>query len=175
MNTSSKTSLSESLTIGLFGTCGSSTFRKNWIKQYIGMGIDFYNPQKGVGEWKEEDAKEEAHHLANDGIILFPVTSEEYSLGSLSEIGFSILNAIRLDERRDFVVYISDTLDDHLNDPTLRKESLKARALVGQHLLKLRLSNLYIVNSLNQMFAISLELHKIAQVRSLLSKFRPRN
>jgi len=35
-------------------------------------------------------------------------------------VGFSILNAIKLDDRRDFVIYIEESLDDNLKegDPT---------------------------------------------------------
>jgi hypothetical protein len=158
--------------IGLFGTCGRSTFRDAWIKEYNQSGVSYFNPQKGIDAWKEEDAFDEAFHLANDDIILFPITSEEYSIGSLSEAGFSILNAISLDERRDFVIYIARTLDDHLSDVALRKESLRARALVMQHLLKLRLSNLYIVDSLDDMLFLSFELYNIASARLALSKYR---
>lgn len=159
-------------TIGLFGTCGRSTFRDDWIRGYKNNKIQFFNPQKGVGEWKEEDALEEAHHLANDEIILFPITSEEYSLGSLSEVGFSILNAIRLDERRDFVVYIANEINKDLEDQALRKESLRARALVKEHLRKLNLANLYVVNSLAEMYALSVELYAIATMRANIAKFK---
>ena len=78
--------------IGLFGTCGTSTFRKDlFIPKYesIGLkdGVDFFNPQ--VKNWSPNCAVLEAQHLAEDSIILFPITHETYGLGSLSEIGFS--------------------------------------------------------------------------------------
>ena len=95
-------------TVGLFGTCGKSKWRKAFIERFETENISYYNPQ--VDDWKEELAIEEAEHLANDQIILFPVTSEEYSLGSLSEVGFSILNAINLDNRRDFIILINQFL-----------------------------------------------------------------
>ncbi|MDD4931769.1 MAG: hypothetical protein PHG66_06535, partial [Candidatus Colwellbacteria bacterium] len=128
------------------------------MAKYQELGIDFFNPQ--VENWKPEDAKEEARHLAEDQIILFPVTNETYASGSLAEVGFSILNAIRLDDRRDFVIMVAADLDPSLNDPITRKESIRARALVIEHLRKLRLSNLYLVDSLEQMLEVSIKIHE---------------
>lgn len=155
--------------IGLFGTCGGSKWRESFIKKYTELGICFFNPQ--VEEWDPSCAETEADHLANDEIILFPVTQETYGTGSLSEVGFSILQAIKLDDRRDFVIMISPELLPELNDPIAKKESLRARALVRQHLKKLRLSNLYLVDSLEEMLEVSLQLHKAAEIREPLKKF----
>jgi hypothetical protein len=159
------------LTIGLFGTCGSSRWRDSFIERYQEQGISFFNPQ--VENWKEEDAEIEAQHLADDKVILFPVTNETYGSGSLAEVGFSILNAIKLDDRRSFVVMISKDLNPELNDPIARKESLRARALVFQHLRKLRLSNLYMVDKLEDMFEISLKLYRAAEIIFPLEKYNP--
>ena len=146
------------LTVGLFGTCGDTTFRKDiFIPEYEKRGIEFFNPQ--VDDWKPEMAQIEAEHLAKDGVILLPVTSETYSLGSLSEVGFSILNAIKLDDRRDFVILIDEKLDDVLmENKEMAKESLKGRALVKQHLLKLNFPNVYLIDSLIEMCALSIAL-----------------
>ena len=159
------------LTICLFGTCGSSRWRDSFIERYQEQGISFFNPQ--VENWKEEDAEIEAQHLADDKVILFPVTNETYGSGSLAEVGFSILNAIKLDDRRSFVVMISKDLNPELNDPIARKESLRARALVFQHLRKLRLSNLYMVDKLEDMFEISLKLYRAAEIIFPLEKYNP--
>lgn len=61
------------LCIGLFGTCGTSKWRSTFIDHYNDEGINFFNPQ--VNDWKPEDAIKEAKHLAEDTVILFPVTS----------------------------------------------------------------------------------------------------
>lgn len=159
--------------IGLFGTCGNSKWRDSFIAEYEKLGIGFYNPQ--VPDWKPEDAEIEAEHLANDKIILFPITGESYGLGSLSEVGFSVLNAIRLDDRRDFIILIETNLDESLDDAGMRKESSRARALVKQHLKKLRLPNLYLVDSLEEMLKISITLYEIAKMREPLEKFNPQN
>lgn len=157
--------------VGLFGTCGGSTWRNSFMKKYEELGIPYYNPQ--VENWKPEDAVEEAEHLANDEVILCPVTGETYAAGSLSEVGFSILNAIRLDSRRDFVVMIETELNPSLNNEVARKESLRSRALVIQHLKKLRLKNVYVVDTLQEMLEVSIELYKAAKLKEPLMKFNP--
>jgi len=160
------------LCIGLFGTCGGSKWRDRFMAAYRGENIPFYNPQ--VADWKPEDAVEEAKHLANDSVILFPVTSETYGIGSLAETGFNILNAIRLDDRRDFVILIEQRLDDHLDNEAMRQESLRTRALVKEHLKKLNLDSIYVVESLEEMLAISITLFRAAALREPLKKFNPR-
>jgi hypothetical protein len=161
------------ITIGLFGTCGGSQWRVPFEEAYAKLGIASYNPQ--VPDWKPEYAELEARHLAEDQIILFPVTNETYAGGSLSEVGFSILQAIRLDDRRDFIIMISPDLKPELNDATARKESLRSRALVKQHLKKLRLPNVYIVDTLEEMLATSIILHEAAALREPLGKYNPHN
>lgn len=161
-------------TIGLFGTCGRSKWRDRFVKEYARLGVSYYNPVKA--NWKPEDAADEAEHLADDAIILFPITKETYATGSLAEVGFSILQAIRLDDRRDFVILIESVLDDDLmTDPNLSKESLRARALVKQHLKKLNLPNVYVVNTLDEMLAVSLVLYKALELTLPLSRFNPQN
>jgi len=161
------------LCIGLFGTCGKSTWRVPFMVRYDELGIPYFNPQ--VPDWKPEDAIIEAEHLADDDIILFPITSETYATGSLAETGFSILNAVRLDDRRDFVILIDQKLDDELDDAIARKESLRARALVLQHLKKLRLPNVYLVETMEEMLDISLKLFEAAKLRDPLRKYNPHN
>ncbi len=82
------------LTIGLFGTCGNSTWRDPFIKKYKELDIQYFNPMVDI--WNEELAKVEAQHLAEDKIILLPIVNETYAFGSLSEAGFLILNAIKM-------------------------------------------------------------------------------
>ena len=160
------------LCVGLFGTCGGSEWRDSFMAIYKKLDVEFFNPQ--VEDWTPDCAVAEAEHLAEDAIILFPITSETYATGSLAEVGFSILNAISLDDRRDFVIMIDMDLDEELmEDKVAAKESLRARALVMQHLKKLRLSNLYVVDDLDQMLNVSLDLHDAAQIKEGLVKFNP--
>jgi hypothetical protein len=159
------------LCIGLFGTCGGSKWRAPFMSRYTELGLTHYNPQ--VEDWNPECAVEEAAHLAQDMVILFPVTSETYATGSLAEVGFSILQAINLDDRREFVIMIEQHLDDSLDDALMRKESLRARALVLEHLKKLRLSNVYFVDTLEQMLEVSLQLYETAKTRFTLRDWNP--
>lgn len=176
------------LCIGMFGTCGGSQWRERlFIPKYDKLGIDWYNPQ--VEDWDPSLAEVEAEHLANDAIILFPVTGETYAFGSLAETGFSMLNAINLDDRREFVIYISQeidakdpkgaVLDDRLaadgsqNPSSRAKDSLRTRALVKEHLKKLRLPNVYIVDSLEEMLDVSVKLWESVKIRYPLRELNP--
>lgn len=156
--------------IGLFGTCGGSRWREPFMARYAELGIQFFNPQ--VDDWKPEDAEIEAEHLAEDAIILFPITGETYGTGSLAETGFSALQAIKLNCHRDFVVMIERELNPSLDDEVARKESLRSRALVRKHLEKLDIASLYVVDSLDDMLELSVELHAIAIARQRAERFR---
>jgi len=145
------------LCIGLFGTCGKSSWRQRCIERYEQRDITFFNPQ--VEDWDPSLAEVEAAHLAEDSIILFPVTGETYGLGSIAETGFSIAQALKLDDRRSFVIMVDQQLDAVLmEDKTLAQESLRGRALIKQHLLYLALPNVYVVKDLEELLAVSLEL-----------------
>ena len=71
---------------GLFGTCGTTTWRQEFIDAYKDFAIDYFNPQ--VADWNPELAVLEAQHLVHDDIIVFPVTAQTYGTGSLAETGF---------------------------------------------------------------------------------------
>lgn len=161
------------LSIGLFGTCGGSKWRDSFMELYEESDIPFFNPQ--VDDWTPEMAVEEAKHLASDAVILFPITRETYASGSLAEVGFSILNALKLDDRRDFVILIDMELDESLDDEVARKESLRSRALVIEHLKRLNLPNVYLVDTLDEMLNISFALYRAAEIREPLRVFNPQN
>ncbi len=148
------------LTVGLFGSCDTTTFRKDlFIPAFEEAEINFFNPQLGPGEWDPSFAPIEAEHLAKDGVILFPIVGDSYSMGSLAEVGFSVLNAIKLDNRRDFVILIDGELTPELmEDSRAAKDSIRARALVKQHLISLNIDNIYLVETLQEMLDISLRL-----------------
>lgn len=165
-----------SITIGLFGTCGSSKWREPFMKAYKEQGINYFNPVKE--DWKVEDAQIEAEHLANDEIICFPVTDETYAFGSLGEVGFSILQAIKLNQRREIIIMIDPDMKSEVingNSPSAgtaavvadqkRKDSIKARALVMAHLKKIDYPNVWIVKSLENMLKLSLHLHALAVLK----------
>jgi len=156
--------------IGLFGTCGNSKWRNDLMKAFDEASINYFNPM--VNDWKPEDAEIEAEHLATDDIILFPITSETYGVGSLSEVGFGVLSAIKLDDRRDFIVMIDMKLTDELmKDKDRAKESLRARALVKQHLKAQNLPNVYLVENLDDMFEVAFTIFKSNEIKDTIKKF----
>ena len=157
--------MNSNITIGLFGTCDNSTWRDKFISEYNKLKIIYYNPQVKEGTWKPENAVIEANHLANDDIILFPVLSESYGLGSLAETGFSIINSINLNRNRHTIILI-DSQVENLGNPELVKESNKMRKLVKSHCQHLNLSNVHIVNNLDNMLEVSLKLHEILLLRN---------
>ena len=162
------------LCIGLFGTCGGSKWRNNFMLKYNEIGINYFNPQ--VDDWKPDLAEIEAEHLVNDDIILFPVTNETFGTGSLAETGFSIMQAINSNENRSVVIMVEKDVKRELQvaEPLAYKESTRARALVRAHLNKVKKPNVYIVDSLEEMFNVSLklyEVHKIlAQIKQDIEK-----
>lgn len=161
------------MTIGLFGTCGNSIWRDNFMTIYDQEEIHYFNPQKD--DWKPEDAKIEADHLANDDIVLFPVTNETLGLGSLGEVGFSILQAIKLDSNRDIVVMIDDDLSDDSKEKFTEsevRESIKMRALVKAHLKKLSYPNVYLVDNLDDMLKVSMYLVDIHKLRQRINYYK---
>ena len=158
-----------SITIGLFGTCGKSKWRESFMKEYDKQGILYFNPLKD--DWKPEDATIEAEHLANDEILLFPVTDETFAFGSLAETGFSILQAIKLNQRREIIVMIDPDVkipqseEWGRDNESHRKDSIRTRALVMAHLRKLDYPNVWIVKNLDNMLKLSLHLHALAVLK----------
>lgn len=112
--------------VGLFGTCGNSTWRRGIIEQLHSHGFSYFNPQRS--DWKHEHIVEENYHLNNDDVILFVVTKETTGFGSLGEIGFSVLNASQSSQK--LIILIDDDCDDPNADSKALKESINTRALV---------------------------------------------
>jgi len=152
--------------VGLFGTCGNSKWRDEFISCFEAQDIPFFNPQ--VDDWDPSLAQIEAEHLANDRILVWPITSETPGLGSIAETGFSLLQAIRLESRREFVVMVDQTLDQEVHDEfssDVIKESMRGRALIIEHLKKLQLDNVYLVADLKDALAVTINLWGIYQLR----------
>jgi hypothetical protein len=155
--------------IGLFGTCGNSTWRDAFIEQYNKFEVGFFNPL--VKDWDPSLAEIEAWHLSNDEIILFPVTDETYGVGSLAEIGFSVLSSLKRELNKHVIIYIAPKVDESklaAVDKQAVKDSNNARALVLAHLKANRMSNIHIVNSLYEMLELSIVLYASAELLSLV-------
>ena len=149
--------------IGLFGTCGTSSWRDEFIKSYTAKNISFFNPQVPDGTWTPGCIKEENDHLMNDDIILFPVTSETTGQGSLAEIGFSISAALRRNPDRYFIFMIDDVCKDPQASESAINDSIRSRKLVKSKLQEIVNSNsgVYLVESLDKMLELSLQLYNI--------------
>jgi len=150
--------------IGLFGTCGETTFRQDiFIPEYEQRGIEYFNPQ--VDDWKPELADIEADHLAHDVVQCWPVLGSTYGTGSLAEQGYSVASSLRAPTPLPkFVVpMIEQELSDSLTDEVARKESLRARKLAATHLALNASPNVFVVDNLDEMLETSITLHGVAQ------------
>jgi len=159
-------------TIGLFGTCGGSKWRDQFMAAYDARGISYFNPQ--VDNWTPEMADIEARHLVEDDIILFPVTGETAGTGSLAEIGFSLFQAAKAGTNRYFVFMVDAECDPtKVTDPMLAKESRRARTLVRAHLRKNTHPSVFVCDTFEEMLDISLFLHmsitSVRQARQVLA------
>lgn len=170
----------KSICIGLFGTCGNSTWRNDFIQRYLhrGMkdGVDFFNPQ--IKDWKPEFAQIEATHLSEDQILCFPVTKETYGIGSLAETGFSIMQGLKFDDRREILLLIDLIPDPSLDidDPdkglsrVAYKESTRARALIRCHIKKITWNNVRLLDTIEEMLEWSIYLRDL---KTDLNNFKP--
>lgn len=157
--------------IGLFGTCGNSIWRSQFIQAYENANIQFFNPQ--VDNWSPDRAEFEAEHLVNDDIILLPITDETYGLGSLAETGFSILQGMK--NNRYLIALIDSDVSENLkiDNPILARESLRARALTLAHAKNIKHQNVFFVDSLEKMLDLSFTLHNVVeQLKSAQAKFK---
>lgn len=150
--------------IGLFGTCGNSTFRQElFIPAYELQGIDYFNPQ--VDDWKQELADIEADHLAHDVVQCWPVLGSTYGSASLGEQGFAIASSLRaLSPLPKFIIpMIELELSEELTDEVARKESLRTRKLLSTHMALNASPNVYVVDSLEEMLDVSITLYGVAK------------
>jgi len=120
--------------VGLFGVCGSSTWREGVMKTLEAAGVGYFNPQ--VKEWTSECAVIEAKNLASDKVVLFVISGDTTAYGSLAETGFAVVNAILNGQKVGFVVetHVEPELDEKANSKT---DTNRARKLVRAHLKEL--------------------------------------
>lgn len=151
----------DDLTIGLFGTCGHSIWRNNFIEKYSEMSISYYNPQLAPGTWTPDDADIENKHFLNDDIILFPITDETTAFGSLAEAGFSVLSLLHsANPNRHFIVMIDDNCVSS-DGAQACADSIRTRKLVKSKIQDLipNYNNLHIVNDLDEIMSLSLSIY----------------
>ena len=137
-------------TIGLFGTCGNSTWRDSVMAILTANNLEFFNPNKA--NWDPSDAVIEAEHKATDGTMVFAITDETYGTASLAECGMALLKATLEDEKRNVVIYIAPEPQESLKENAQAwKESRNARKIVLADLETLTLPNFRLVKSMEEM------------------------
>jgi hypothetical protein len=144
------------LCVGMFGTCGTSTFRRDiFIPKFEAAGVQYFNPQ--VENWTSDLAAVEAEELREDSIILMPITDETYAEGSLAECGLSAIQALKFNDRRHIIFLISPVVSDELKkDASRAKASERSRALIREHLKQLPYRNIFLVDTLEQMAELAI-------------------
>jgi hypothetical protein len=143
--------------VGLFGTCGDSTWRAPFIQKFKELGIDYFNPQ--VAEWDPSCAEREALHLAHDEILVYPILGETYGTASLAESGYAVAQALKEARTRHVLLYVEPTVAPHLKEqnPALAKESERARHLVRAHLGQLHVPTVHLCESLDELLERSVQ------------------
>lgn len=157
--------------VGLFGTCDNSKWRDAFINYYVDNNIDFFNPDAG-DNWHPGMIEDENRHLLEDDVILFPVLSESLGLGSLGEIGFSVMNVIRNIENgsnQHLVVMIDDECTSEKATDSEKNHSNRTRKLVKSKLLKVTHPYVIVVDNLEDMLTVS---HALLEVNENLDKIK---
>jgi hypothetical protein len=110
------------------------------------------------GTWEPGQAEDEAMHLANDSLVLFPITEETLAMGSLAETGFS--SAEKWNGNRFIVIYVAPdvTPELHADNKAAASGSKRARQLVREHLKKVTNPNVFVVESMDELLHTSLKL-----------------
>lgn len=144
--------------VGLFGTCGNSTWRQPFIDRYKALKIPFFNPQLPDGTWTPADSEKEVLHLANDDIIVFVITDETYAFVSLVEAGL-IIGRMQ-NSHRKLVIFIDQELDNSLieADVSLAKASILMREMLIKHL-KTTTDNVFVTKTLSATLEMSVLLY----------------
>jgi len=145
------------VTIGLFGTCDNSKWRDAFMESYEINDVSYFNPDAG-DNWHPGLIEQENENLRTAEIILFPVLGESLGLGSLGELGFSILNVKRNIEdgsNQHLIVMIDDECTSENATESEKNHSNRTRKLVKSKLLEVTHKNILIVDSLDSMLLAS--------------------
>ncbi len=146
----------KNITVGLFGTCGDSTWRNAYITRFKSVGVPYFNPQFFNREYTKEDAQNEAEHLAFDRVILFPVLAITDGIVSLAEIGQAEAEIMH-SWNRHLIIYIEPKVNDSFFDikPELAKKSNQMRMLIREHLSHLKHPRIHVVESEEEMWEVT--------------------
>lgn len=148
-------------TVGLFGTCGNSTWRNAYISWFESMGIQYFNPLLTNREYDNvEDPKREAQHLTNDRVIIFPVLGLTDGILSLGEVNIAIAQVI-MSWNRHLIVFIEPNANPNfVTDTAKLAKSNQMRSLYLAHLSNIHHPRIHIVESEEAMWEVSGEVLK---------------
>jgi Nucleoside 2-deoxyribosyltransferase like len=91
----------------LGGTCGGDMWRTPFEATLTRRGTSFFNPQ--VDDWQPWMVDLENRCIRESRVVLFPVLGSTLGIGSLGEIGFSVLSVLRsiaAGQNRELIVLI---------------------------------------------------------------------
>lgn len=148
------------LCVSLFGTCGDSKWRDPFMERFSAEGIEFFNPV--VEDWTEECMEIEADHLANDRVIVIPITDETYGTVSLTEVGFTVAQAA-MNPDRQYIIMVDPKVNRSskcVSNPDIANESDKLRKMVLKHLAKVDLANVTVAENLSEALDAACLLYK---------------
>lgn len=114
--------------VGLFGTCGNSTWREPVMQKLASRGIEFFNPVKP--NWTAADGEIEARHANSDKVVLMVITDETEAAGSLAETGWIENAAERNGQKAIFVIQDYRAPNEEVNP---KHQANRARTLVRKH------------------------------------------
>ena len=157
--------------IGLFGHCGRQRWRDSFIERYEQESINYYNPFKDDYD-SAIDGPLEASNMAENKIVVFPITNQSFGMISLNEVSI----ATNMSEDRHLIVLVDDNVmsdvsisnrNNTYSDETLAsinkemsRASVSSRNLVRFHLEKLNKPNVHLVSSLDDMLELSVVLYR---------------
>lgn len=110
--------------VGLFGTCGDSKWRDPFIALLNESGINYFDHVKK--DWNGLDSVIEAEYLHQARILLFVITCETTSYGSLAEVGWAAKSAQV--NSQTLILYVEDYKGE---DPS--GDASRVRRLVLSH------------------------------------------
>ena len=149
--------MDRNLVVGLFGTCSNSLWRNPFKDAFENNKIPYFDPVRP--NWIPEYAAEENNNLEQNGLVVFVITDETVSFGSLAEIGVAIAHRSR-NMFQAMVVYI----DDQCNDPHVtaeeRKRSVNTRALVKSKLREWMIPRVYLVSTIDDALVEAVDQYK---------------
>jgi hypothetical protein len=164
--------MGNNITVGLFGTCDNIRWRDKFMMVFDRINLNYFNPM--VDDWHPGLVDDENRHLKEDEIILFPVLAESLGTGSLGEIGFSVLNAVRnIQNDRVLIVLIDqecNPIKEH--DEAAIKQSCNARKLVRSKLIPFQSDNVILVDTMEEMLECCLDAVHVMTSNQRLSKYR---